>query len=60
MLLEEGLREDQLARYSPANLAKPIQGLPIHPGFAYIWLGCPGAKAAKRKTREDLWTTVYL
>ncbi|KAI1071345.1 hypothetical protein LB507_011572, partial [Fusarium sp. FIESC RH6] len=53
-LLEEGPREDQLAQHSPANPAKPVQGLPIHPGFAYIQPGYPSTKAAKKKTREDL------
>ncbi|KAI1067943.1 hypothetical protein LB507_004187, partial [Fusarium sp. FIESC RH6] len=45
-LLEKGPREDQLAQHSPANPAKPIQGLPIHPGFTYIQPGYPGSSYA--------------
>ncbi|VTO90232.1 unnamed protein product [Fusarium graminearum] len=41
-LLEEGPKEDQLAQYGPSNPAEPVEGLPIHRGFACTWLGCPG------------------
>jgi hypothetical protein len=77
MLLEGGPKEDQLAQHGPSNPAEPVEGLPIHKGFAYTWPGCRyltpswkclrvhlndehDAKAAKRKTREDLWASVYL
>ncbi|KAM0362018.1 hypothetical protein ACHAO7_011321 [Fusarium culmorum] len=77
-LLEEGPRDDQLARPGSSNPAEPVEGLPVHRGFACTWPGCPGyltpswkclrmhfndehgAKAAKRKTREDLWAAVHL
>ncbi|RGP59431.1 af291909_2recq family helicase [Fusarium sporotrichioides] len=41
-LLEEGPKEDQLAQYGPSNPAEPVEGLPIHRGFACTWPGCPG------------------
>jgi hypothetical protein len=76
-LLEEGPKEDQLARHGPSNPAEPVEGLPIHQGFACTWPGCRhltpswkclrvhlndehNAKAAKRKTQEDLWASVHL
>ncbi|KAH7159391.1 hypothetical protein DER46DRAFT_577513 [Fusarium sp. MPI-SDFR-AT-0072] len=39
-LLEEGPREDQLARHGSSNPAEPVEGLPIHRGFACTWPGC--------------------
>ncbi|KAL5604001.1 hypothetical protein FOVSG1_006751 [Fusarium oxysporum f. sp. vasinfectum] len=39
-LLEEGPREDQLARHGSSNPAQPVEGLPIHRGFACTWPGC--------------------
>ncbi|KAL3587615.1 hypothetical protein FPOAC2_13512 [Fusarium poae] len=76
-LLEEGPREDQLARHGSSNPAEPVEGLPIHRGFACTRPGCGyltpswkclrmhfsdkhNAKAAKRKTQEDLWAAVHL
>ncbi|KAH7199081.1 uncharacterized protein B0J16DRAFT_251132, partial [Fusarium flagelliforme] len=64
--------------HGSSNPAEPVEGLPVHRGFACTWPGCPGyltpswkclrmhfndehgAKAAKRKTREDLWAAVHL
>lgn len=41
-LLEEGPKEDQLAQHGSSNPAEPVEGLPIHRGFACTWPGCPG------------------
>ncbi|KAL3587389.1 hypothetical protein FPOAC2_13285 [Fusarium poae] len=71
----QGPNEDQLALYSPSNPTQPIEGLPIHRGFACAWPACrhltPSWKCLRvhfndehgvkgAKAREDLWTGVSL
>jgi hypothetical protein len=71
----QGPKEDRLAHYSPSNPTQPIEGLPVHRGFACTWSACryltPSWKCLRvhfndehgvkgAKAREDLWTHVWL
>ncbi|GKU16177.1 unnamed protein product, partial [Fusarium langsethiae] len=71
----QGPKEDRLALYGPSNPTQPIEGLPIHRGFACTWSACkhltPSWKCLRvhfndehgvkgAKAREGLWTDVRL